>query len=291
MGLWVLLCAGCVHEHKIGIVGGDASVDAPDEVSPDPDAGIDPGVDHHTTDGYEDPDATGDPIHDPGTDPLEDAPTDCIPPSDTWTHFTIDGTDWPREDFLDFTVRCTVSYIDVWVSERITYHLDCWADSGEESLHQVEISCHPWIEETGGLPRIAEGSDYLFRYLVRGGHPPSRWFTISTLAGQMLMAGIDAETFLPPGRTSLLEPVRVESSAIHCPIEYEECYDPQRLALDFMWNAFALRVFDGHYGVLGSSVDYYNVLLENATVHHHPLECGEATESWYKALIYRMPYL
>lgn len=276
-----LLVLGCACQHRIGLTGRDGSIDGP----------VDDGMDVDSPDvAGDDPSADWGADRDVITDPIPDATMECTPPEGTWAYFTIDGTDWPREEHLDYTIRCYTELIEAWSSSLLFYHLDCWSDTGEYGYHRVEMSTDPGFEDVGGLPGVPEHEDVLLRYVVEGGEPPSRWFTISTMSGEMLMAGIDAGTMTPPGHSGILWPIEIVIVDSLCPIEFEECYDPERVALDVIWNTHGARVHDGQLRTIGTLEDYYNVFLENGTKHHHPLECGIGSASWYTALIYRMPF-
>lgn len=209
----------------------------------------------------------------------------CEPPGGAWFYFTIDGTDWPREEHIDFDIRCQLDLVSVGAGvARIT--LNCWNADGAFGFHEIDIaSGHelPW-----GNDDPMEG-DLRFRYVAETSFWANRWFTLRDWEGNLLLAGIDAERLTPypdDEDDNIFTPFELSAAGEVCPVLPGECSDVERLAVDVAVGDESIRVFDNGEGEIESPARLL-FIVDKAEHYHGSWICGgEMPERWFSVFIF-----
>lgn len=269
-------CTGCYSSGLMGLPQADADAESASEGGPDgtgQDGVSDTGTDNEMVAPEIPPDID------------QDRAFDCEPPQGAWTYFTVDGTDWPRGERLDYKIRCSIPLISSG-SWAMTFDLDCWADDGTYGFHQIVISTLPEMD----LPDVPENEDVWFRYVAETSFWANRWFTITDSEGSLLLAGLDAERVLPQSaeEQDFYKPLSMSTAEGLCPVDPGDCGDIERLAVDGNLGDASIRVYDGTTSFIDAGTRYMFFVGAAERRQGTWLCGGERPETWLSAVFYKM---
>jgi hypothetical protein len=162
--------------------------------------------------------------------------------------------------------------------------LRCEPSPGTIEDHTIEIETDPGIAIA---PPGAGG--VVFRYVADPFWWVNRWFSLQHADGGLIMAGMDADSILPPGKDpgQWYSTMDVGVQGDLCPWTEDSCGIAERQALDVTyrdWNGLAL---DGDLIYLGPTMSAA-VVVGHATSYME-MWCEDAPMSWYSAFLYVRP--
>jgi len=229
------------------------------------------------------PDIPWDPRPDRPPDIHPDYPPDippiCEEPEEIWISWMIDGTVWPWEP-VDIYERCRFDYLLHEEEGHIEISMTCMAENGTIVGREIVIDTYPptW-------PQISPGDGIILRYVSDTPFWANRWFSLSYESGGLIMAGVDAESLDYPDvdTDDIFSPLNVSPVTGLCPLEPMDCFDRERLALDFSYLDSVARVFD-HGEEWFAFFEVYHILVENASRRVN-IRCVDTPSEWYTAFI------
>jgi len=245
------------------------------------DAQTDPGEDStHDTLADTSVDPTVDTSHDTEADTAYDAPPDveCTPSEEVTTSFTIDG--FPEYTDIDVVLVCDA--LDWWedpAEGEWGIVLACHSDEGLVEEHVLTLSSFPYL-----VYPYPPSSDLVLRYVNQAGWPGSRWFTLSADDSWLVVAGTQAWTSTPPGRSmeEWYAPLGFAVVTEICPVEETDCGPFERMGIEVELHEDRQVILDGRRGqvgwLMGPTAD---VNVQDAW-QYHELLCDGAPSTWYQ---------
>jgi hypothetical protein len=253
----------------------DPTIDAHDVIHDDPvpDTGLDPSWDMSGDDSV---------WPDGWVDPWVDADPPCPPPvEDIESVFLIDDNPFPVPP-IDMELTCTAAY-----SGTLVHHiaLECGSES-----HLIEFRPYPPVRVDWPMDM-----EVVFRYVVL---TPSatpywvnRWFSLERPDGDLIMAGVDADSIAPPGTDDAewydpLDPYVPDSG---CLWEHLSCYDNERIEIFFDYGSGPpsefVSVWDHGEGWVGVGNPFL-IRVGEASLRRS-MSCPETPERWISLVLAR----
>jgi hypothetical protein len=230
-------------------------------------------------------DSTPDFIDEPSVDYQPEVYPDCQESAGITVYYQIESGPYPRPEY-EYEADCTIASFRFNDEQTdISLDLDCMGPDG--SLDRWAISIHAGV----GIPLyLVEGQEVVFR------HPPSThamyfpvWFALYSSDGQLLVAGLAADSLAPPGYvpSQWYMPLDVSEAAGLCALEPTSCFDAERIALDVSCDGMTTRIFDGNMGLVGMW-QIYMVVVEEA-MRYNDVRCPDMAPKWFQAVIAALP--
>lgn len=261
-----LLLAGC---HSSTSIEGDTSTDT--TVDPHADTSVDTLTDTSV---------------DSPPDVHTDSTTTCPEPGPIEMNFTVDGDPWPDEGD-DVHLPCTVGYVgEDPEGDHMMIVLHCMAEDGTPETHDLAIygSAMPII-------MIDPGEDVIFDYVAYHFWWNNRWFSVSDLDGNMIVAGVDADVLIPTtGSDEWYYPLRVRRMEHVCAPEEADCGMYERQALEVGYEDDAVVVHDHGFAAVGEYAAAY--VYVGTLGSYMEMECDDIPDDWVNAFFtmqVRMP--
>lgn len=244
------------------------------------DTSADPGVDPRDT--SEDtavdrvPEIPGEPVLDP---PVPDAVTPCPPPMDDEEVYFQIGDEWWEE--VDIELVCSVDepLMDPG-TESWNLVLSCMHEDGTEEIFVIVLRGGSGFHLESSL----WGGDVVLRYIAGPIWWTNRWFTIRTLDGGLILAGVDAEHLAPYewAPAEWYHPLDVRLLEHVCEPEEEHCGLLRRQAIEVELEGHGVEVYDHCWGAVGP---WEAVHIFVGSLHEYVrMDCDDVPYTWVSAV-------